>query len=621
MEELQKLLNMVSGADGSPSDVAEFLKGVAPEKLAEMEAAAIAAFTDIRKDPNFGRGDKERLTTLADSADLIRTEVKTRSAEDQTFGADVDALTERMMSPLVKPDTTATADDKPDGDGSPDGDGGSGDAAAADTAAAVPVAASATVRGRVDLASVKAHQPDALQPAKDPGSGVCLASADVPGFGTGWVIRDDAELARAITARFAGMPLGTMNVGPISAGVAQYERRMPPELTASSQRSLEKALEYACDEKSLPGGSLIAAASSCGWCSPPERDWTLCTPLESADAGNLRLPAVTVNRGGLEYTTNTPWWQIYQSVPDQTLTVPGFVCDKADGTPCEPLDPCPPDKTCITIPCPSWTKCIPKVSVLCIEAPILMNEAWPEAVTHFVGRARTAFRRRANARYLAQMAAQTLAAQGGTPYLAVPSIGAAGSVFDTIALQTSWYRDLNKMPFDATLQGVAPAWLREVLRADLAKRDGCGCETITNARIEAELAELRVQMSWVYDWQPLATIAGSPAAPVKINAWPATVDIMLFPFGTWALGLSNVITLNAVYDSTNLKKNVFTELFMEDKWCLLQRCNDSMLIRIPLCVGGGTGPRVDLCNQSPVSAVQALAACGTGTHYECVPDA
>lgn len=603
MEELQKLLNMVSGADGTTADVTGYLPQLSPEKLAEMEAAAISAFTEIRKDPNFGRGDKGKLETIAAATDLIRSEMSGRSESEQKLFSEVDKLTERIMAPYTNSSTTpADNGGEPAAPAEGDNGGDGGPATDATTSAAAdlaPVAASAVTRERVDLASVKAHQPAVLQAAtNDPGKGVCLASADVPGFGTGWVIRDDAELARAITSRFAGMPLGTTNVGPISAGVAQYERRMQPELVASSQRSLDKALDFACDEKSLPGGSLVAAASSCGWCSPPERDWTLCTPLET-DAGMLTLPAVTVNRGGLEFTANTPWWQIYQSVPDQVLTVPGFVCDKADGTPCEPLDPCPPDKTCITIPCPTWNKCIPKVSVLCIEAPILMNEAWPEAITQFVGRARMAFRRRANARYLAQMAATILAAQGGTPYAAIPSIGAAGAVFDTVAAQAMWYRDLNKMDPNATLQVVAPIWLREVIRADLAKRDGCGCEPVTDARITAEFAVLNVAVSWVYDWQPLAAVSGAPAAPVKITGWPASVDLMMFPFGTFALGLSNVITLNAVYDSTNLKKNVFTELFMEDKWCLIQRCYDAMLLRVPICVQGGTGPRIDLCPAPP----------------------
>ena len=46
----------------------------------------------------------------------------------------------------------------------------------------------------------------------------------------------------------------------------------------------------------------------------------------------------------------------------------------------------------------------------------------------------------------------------------------------------------------------------------------------------------------------------------------------MYPAGTWVRAVSDVITLNSVYDSTKLATNQVTHLFTETGWAMLQMC-------------------------------------------------
>jgi hypothetical protein len=64
---------------------------------------------------------------------------------------------------------------------------------------------------------------------------------------------------------------------------------------------------------------------------------------------------------------------------------------------------------------------------------------------------------------------------------------------------------------------------------------------------------------------------------------------MIYPAGTFVLGTSDVISLDAMYDSTDLIQNMYTAAFAEDGWLLLHQCYDGCLITLPVCISGQTG--------------------------------
>jgi hypothetical protein len=66
------------------------------------------------------------------------------------------------------------------------------------------------------------------------------------------------------------------------------------------------------------------------------------------------------------------------------------------------------------------------------------------------------------------------------------------------------------------------------------------------------------------------------------------VDFLIYPAGTWVRAVSDVITLNSVYDSTLLATNQVTHLFTETGWKMLKMCPISRVYTIGICPSGET---------------------------------
>jgi hypothetical protein len=70
---------------------------------------------------------------------------------------------------------------------------------------------------------------------------------------------------------------------------------------------------------------------------------------------------------------------------------------------------------------------------------------------------------------------------------------------------------------------------------------------------------------------------------------PDEVDVVVYPSGTWVSGSTDVISLDAVYDSTSLAANEYTALFAETGELIVNPCFDSYLITLPTSASGRTG--------------------------------
>ncbi|WP_457831707.1 major capsid protein, partial [Staphylococcus aureus] len=86
--------------------------------------------------------------------------------------------------------------------------------------------------------------------------------------------------------------------------------------------------------------------------------------------------------------------------------------------------------------------------------------------------------------------------------------GTAGTVLNSIELHAETLRQKFRLG-TSTLEGVAPAWLRSILRADLAYRDDVLPERVTDQILDQHFADRGVLFQWVDDYQPLN---GDPAS-------------------------------------------------------------------------------------------------------------
>jgi hypothetical protein len=137
-----------------------------------------------------------------------------------------------------------------------------------------------------------------------------------------------------------------------------------------------------------------------------------------------------------------------------------------------------------------------------------------------------------------------------------------------------------RISFSATVEVVLPAWVSGAIRSDLSIRTGVDLLAVTDADIASYFAARNVSLQFVQSWQALDATA---------TGYPATVEVLIYPAGTFVKGVSPVISLDAVYDAASLKQNLYTALFYEQGVMLLQKCYSAYKTTIDLCSAGITG--------------------------------
>jgi hypothetical protein len=309
----------------------------------------------------------------------------------------------------------------------------------------------------------------------------------------------------------------------------------------------------AAKESRLSGGSLLASG---GWCSPSETIYSLCDG-ETTD-GILDLPAINVTRGGIRTTTGPQFSDFYNA---------GFRQTEAQAIAATV-------KTCFTISCPPFVETRLDAIGLCIKVGLLQNAAWPELTKRVVSGTLIAQQHKVAADLITGIIA-------GSGAVTVADVGSVtGNALNAVGLIATTIREEYRLGMNETLEVVAPEWLREAIRADLAMRTGVDLLAVSDAQIDGYFAARKVRVQWVYNWQQL--VDGE-------EGYPATVKMLVYPAGTWVKGTTDVISLDAVYDAASLSTNDYTGLFVEEGILLTKTCFKSKVVTLNLSAAGITG--------------------------------
>lgn len=390
-----------------------------------------------------------------------------------------------------------------------------------------------------------------------------------------------AELAQVVDSVRSGSKARS-NRADRGGFAAQTLARLDREVTlVEDSHALVAAIEAATDQTNVSGTgqSLVAAG---GWCAPSEQLYDFCDVPEAVDL--VSLPEITINRGGVRWPVEPDLSEIFESFQFFFNETQLEAVD-AEGNPTA-------IKQCVEIPCPDEFEEIRLNAVgYCVEAGILQTQGWPELIEWFMRSLTAEHLRAISRRTILDMVA------GSGPAKIIPAdttIGAVSSVLNALALQAVNLR-LNKgLSRTATIEGVAPSWFHEVLRADLAMQEGTATKAITDAQIDGWLTARNIVLQYVGDWQTRS--AGLPGNLATL-VYPGTIDVLLYPAGTWFRSMSNVIELGVMYPKEQLQVNRYTRFFTEDAIAVGKRCNQSILVRLPICVSGAIGARETVaCN-------------------------
>jgi hypothetical protein len=551
----------------------EDLTGLDDAELAQLRDDAVEAFDVLYESEEPSAQDVEAMSSLADAADAIRGEQERREQERAANREAAEDLASRIR-PADEPEDAV--EDGPE-------------VAAAEepteaveeleVSAEVPetVAASAQRPGPISitLSGVRRRQPQAAPQAEPAGPASLVASADLGAGLPGGEPASLAQIAQALGRRASGINESSYRQAfrngkrlTQSFGVLAIERRFDDTLTASADDATD-VLAAAANESRLPGGSLVASG---GWCSPSETLYDLFE-VESTD-GLVSVPEIGVTRGGIRHTRGPDFASLFGATGftfTEQQDIDGEYVIDGEG---EPADG---PKPCYKVECPSFVEDRLNVTGLCITAGILQNRAYPEVTERTI--------RGALVGHAHRMAGQTIAEiAAGSTAVAMPAdqVGAFAPILTAIELQVEHYRYVHRLGRATSLEAIFPFWTRGVIRSDLARRLGVPVQRVTNAMIGEHFADHGVSPQFVYNYQDIS--GGADA----FTEWPTEVKFLLYAAGTWVRGVSDLVTLEAVFDSSLFTLNDFTALFTEEGWLVARRGHDSREVTVPICGNGAT---------------------------------
>lgn len=368
----------------------------------------------------------------------------------------------------------------------------------------------------------------------------------------------------------------------------QFVRDFPAELRVTDGQNALAVAEFAANERNLPGKSLVESmklrlkagrsiTAAAAWCAISEVIYQLCE-LESMD-GLWSGPELQTNRGG---------WQIPIDGGPNFATIWNGIGNAGNTHLTEEDVQDDVQKVCTEIPCPDFEDIRLGVDYVCLTGGLLQRRGYPEIVARFSRGAMIALAHKINQGVIATM----VAASG--PATVIPQVvtgdDAASAILAAVELAITDIKYANRMAFNLTLETIMPMWFLPQIRAALARRRGIKALDVTDAEIMDWFAIRKTAPQFVYDWQDAYTgLPEGPGGATPLEALPTSGQFLVYPAGTWVKAVQDVVSLDTIYDSTNLQTNQYTAIFAEDGWAMLQMCPDSRLYEVALDPSGVVG--------------------------------
>ncbi len=424
----------------------------------------------------------------------------------------------------------------------------------AEAAAEAPKQAASVRKSFASRAASSAPAPKSTP--KTP-SGSLTAAADVSGFAAGHKFANFRDGADAIMSRLRSLPSDGRSA--IVRNSALTINLPENQFTQKTKDASEMLLEVASESR-LSGGSLVAAG---GWGAPSEHTLDFC---ELEDIGNLvSFPEIQITRGGIQWTKGPT----YADVAESTT---GF-WDMTEATAEAGVE----QKTFIRPAVPDFTERRLDAVGIGMEAGLLLRQGWPELVDRYAKLLATAHQVKLAKKSIAQVEAYTGAAVNVTN-----AFGNAVDLLHVLELIATGERQRNKMSVKQTLEALIPYWAKAVLRADLAQRTGVDTLAVSDAQIDSLFTARNIKVQWITEYQdiPLDVTTGLALT------YPDTLEVIMYPAGTYVRGVAPVITLDTIYDSVNLAANDYVHLFMEQGVLMTNPCGEGRRISLPFIATG-----------------------------------
>lgn len=540
-EKLDELLTQAGDAASALLDKDE--AELTDDEIAELESLAKAAESIEAEQTGRAAAAEERTAKVSAIKDRFKKPASEDESKDEAPAAetdeeDVDKAAAAEVEELAVEETEVPAEEitVPD-------DASELVEEEALTASAKRAATLAAAKNKVPVAKAPAQKEDKM-------TGFSLiAAGDVPGISAGSAFTDFDHVVDAF-----GQKLQAFVEGSGSATftqrypIAKMRRETDPELTIKAGASHEEAaevLKFATSESRLSGGSLVASG---GWAAPSQIIYDIPI-VEEAPDGILDLPSITVERGGFQHTLGIDFsTAIYGNANFGFTQTETQAAAKTVKPFFEPTDPTFQDERL-------------QVIGYGMRAGFLTLQGYPELIKRMASGSVTAFAHYKNKDRINRLLSYFTAPSGTQA-----TIGSlTHSILDSLSFNRRRLVHKFFLRETATFQAMAPFWLLDVMREDLAKRSGWDALKVDDGYIKGLFAQRGINIQFVRDWT--AQDLG-PAA----TAYPATAEIALWYAGTFVAASGNVVSFDALYDYDGISKNTYTAFFNEES-VLVARMN------------------------------------------------
>lgn len=398
------------------------------------------------------------------------------------------------------------------------------------------------------------------QPQVKPATTLTItAGADVPGFTAGTKFKDTLEVADAFQRRLHSLRHVHGGDGEQHV-VASFAQEFPDERFLSPNDPLENTNKI----QDVTSAEAIVAAA--GICLPLETKYDLgCDvgvtdrPVRDAlarfgaDRGGIRyFTAPTLDQSSPAFANATGFWRGDQSDPNSG-TWHTYGPDRTTAT--SPADA----KPCLEMNCVAENTAYVEAITLCLTFNNLTTRTFPELIKRQNELALVAHARVAENALLAQLEAGSTAITAQTQV-----VGATREILNFFEKAIAAYRFRHRMASNSPLRVIIPAWVQNLLRADLALQmpgDGLELFDIAESRVNGWFRSRGVNVTWHLDGVgPAAVDAdGGGSGTDVVFEFPGTIEFALFAEGAWLYLDGGSLDIGVIRDSGLVATNQYKQ--------------------------------------------------------------
>lgn len=537
--------------------------------LKDLEAKLVKDLQATRK----GELDDDTIllmTEMADAVKVVRGEAEARIAQATELENKADELLKAVLPEEPEAEAEGTegeTEGNTEGTESDEGDGGNvtnidkaeevnveGEGETAEPEAVA--AAAAPVRPTPGQAARAIPKNRRARPRKAEGLAI-VAAGDVPGFSAGMPMSGLEDVGQAFFSKSRSGVKGR-------ALVASIKTPLPADRVLGQDADQNESIIA-----SVTSPKALAAAGG------------ICAPVNTDDGGEVlgtqdrpirdALARFNADQGGIRY------------IPPLTLSEASGAVGVWDND--RDSNPGNATKPCLVVECDDETTVYVQAITKCLQAGNFLRKFSPRRFQNFWDLAGVAHARTAEDELWDAMVAASTAVTAGQ------TLGTSRDVLTALDRAAAAIRSHHRVSPNAPLRWMAPFWIKDQIRADLARQlPGDNTLAVADAQVDAFFNVRNINVTWSLDATQVLASEGGAA----LQGWPSTFESLLFPEGTFVHLDGGQLDFGMEIRDSSLNSQNNVQAFMETFEAVAKRGPESYVITHDTCPSGEASGTTDI---------------------------